>query len=34
MNACIIMYNMVIEDKRDKCRLESPYDKGDAETRG
>ena len=25
---------MIIEDERDKCRLEAPYDKGDAETRG
>jgi hypothetical protein len=34
MNACIIMHNMIIEDEHDKCRVEPPYDKSDAKTRG
>jgi hypothetical protein len=33
MTACIIMHNMIIEDERDLCRIESSYESGAAETR-
>jgi hypothetical protein len=33
MTACIILYNMIIEDERDLSRIESPYESSTVETR-
>jgi hypothetical protein len=32
MTNCIIMHNMILEDERNLDRIESPYERGAAET--